>query len=350
MEQTPAASTEQTPAASTEQTPAANTEQTPAASTEQAPAVNTENAPAPSIEQAPATSAEQAPAASTEKAPTASTEQAPASNNTVGQSSESGSTGENPNGCHDWEKEVAEAAKSRMAEDHSQNEQANQPPAPAPAEGVQPSGEYQDVPADRRYGEAVSPSVTEQSSPRSEGELFARQPGELLSSSDQQLLRTLQALGEEAADSRCGTVSDYLHGLGQEAAEFSSRFENATGLDSASLGDNLPGLAAFLASYRLVQQGKSTIDEAIQSLHQGLENRSQSWADRVRELTTGATDETGNATGNGNSQPSQGDTTSNAVPVMGTVAKAAVQTLSDFGAAVWSLACQMASTDWKSSL
>ena len=216
-----------------------------------------------------------------EQAPAASTEQAPASNNTTGQSSENGNTGENPNGCHDWEKEVAEAAKSRMAEEHSPSEQASQPPAPAPAEGVQPSGEYQDVPADRRYGEAVSPSVTEQSSPHVEGELFARQPGELLSSSDQQLLRTLQALGEEAADSRRGTVSEYLHGLGQESAEFLSRFENATGVDSASLGDDLPGLAAFLASYRLVQQGKSTIDEAIQSLHQGLENRSQSWADRV---------------------------------------------------------------------
>ena len=69
-----------------------------------------------------------------------------------------------------------------------------------------------------------------------------------------------------------------------------------------------------------------------------------------RELSTGTTEETGNAVRNGNSQPSQGDTTSNTVPVMGTVAKAAVQTLSDFGAAVWSLTCQIASTDWKSSL
>jgi hypothetical protein len=171
--------------------------------------------------------------------------------------------------------------------------------------------------------------------------LFARQPGELLLWSDQQLLRTLEAIGEEA-------VSDYLHGLSGEAVEFCSRFESATGLECASLGDDLPGLAAFLASYRLIQQGKLSMDEAIQSLQQGLENRSQSWADAVRELATGATDGSGNAAPN--SQPRQPDTTSSGSPVVDTVAKAAVQTLSDFGAAVWNLSCQIAASDWNLSL
>jgi hypothetical protein len=193
-----------------------------------------------------------------------------------------------------------------------------------------------------------SSAGTEQKPDRSGQELFARRPGELLSSSDQQLLRTLAAIGEEAADSRRTTVSDYLRGLGREAVEFTSSFENATGVESASLGDDLPGLAAFLASYRLVEQGKSSMDEAIQSLHQGLEHRSQSWADAVRELTTGTTDESRNSTGH--SEPCPGETTSGGAPVVDTVARAAVQTLSDFGAAVWSLSCQIAATEWKPSL
>jgi hypothetical protein len=189
---------------------------------------------------------------------------------------------------------------------------------------------------------------TDQKPDRGGLELFARRPAELLLSSDQQLLRTLGAIGEEADDTRRSTVSDYLHGLGREAVEFSSSFENATGVESASLGDDLPGLAAFLASYRLVQQGKLSMDEAIQSLQQGLENRSQAWADAVREITIGAMDTSGNSTGS--SEPCQEETTSSGPPIVDTVAKAAVQTLSDFGAAVWSLSCQIAVTDWRSSL
>jgi hypothetical protein len=169
----------------------------------------------------------------------------------------------------------------------------------------------------------------------------------LLSSSDQQLLRTVAALGEEAADARRDTVREYLNGLGREAVELSSVFENTTGIETASLGDDLPGLAAFLASYRLVEQRKLSMDQAIQALQQGLEKRSQPWADAVRGLTSGAMDENGTSTGN--SQPCPEETTSNGPPVVDTVARAAVRTLSDFGAAVWSLSCQMAATEWQSS-
>ncbi len=105
---------------------------------------------------------------------------------------------------------------------------------------------------------------TDQKPDRGGLDLFARRPADLLLSSDQQLLRTLGAIGEEANDTRRSTVNDYLHGLGREAVEFSSSFENATGVEGASLGDDLPGLAAFLASYRLVQQGRLSMDEAIQ--------------------------------------------------------------------------------------
>jgi chemotaxis protein histidine kinase CheA len=365
-EQTPATSTEKTPAASAEQTPTTSTEQAPAASAEQTPTTSTEQAPAASTEQTPAASTEQTPAASTEQTPAASTEQTPAANDTAVQNSGDRSTSEDPNGYHDWEKEVAEAAKKQAADGSSESGQQVQSPAPAVTEEAQHRGDYEGAAADSRYGEAVSPSVAEQGNVDSgatmnhqyQGEpgempvggrpgLFAQRPSELLLSSDQQLLRTLEALGEEAGDSRRNTVSDYLHGLGGEAVEFSSRFENATGVECASLADDLPGLAAFLASFRLVQQGKMSVDEAIQTLQQGLENRVQSWADAVRDLTTAATDESGNSTGN--SQPRQEDSTSAGPPVVDTVARAAVQTLSDFGAAVWSLSCQIAARDWQSS-
>jgi hypothetical protein len=64
-------------------------------------------------------------------------------------------------------------------------------------------------------------------------------------------------------------------------------------------------------------------------------------------ITPGAEDNSGDSTGN--SEPGQ-ETTSSGPPIVDTVAKAAVQTLSDFGAAVWTLTCQIAATDWQSSL
>ncbi len=59
-------------------------------------------------------------------------------------------------------------------------------------------------------------------------------------------------------------------------------------------------------------------------------------------------DTSGDATGSG--EPRREETTSGGPPIVDTVAKAAVQTLSDFGSAVWSLSCQIAVTDWRSSL
>jgi hypothetical protein len=217
----------------------------------------------------------------------------------VGQSSEDGSTSENPNGCHDSEKEVAEAAKVQAADDDSEygqqptydsaeesaseghsvsqsgsDGQPSQSPAPAVAEETQPGGDYESAAADSRYGEAVSPSVAEENNADSESSINPRYEGEP---------------GETSGDSSAQPYdADPDQNYGRHATEPSSP-------------------------------------------------------------DSGAMDESGNSTGD--SQASREETTSRGLPlpVVDTVAKAAARTLSDFGTAVWSLSCQIAATDWQSS-
>jgi hypothetical protein len=228
--------------------------------------MNSDQSPAASTEQTPATDAEQAPVMSSDQTPAATTEQTPATGDTVGQSNGDGSTNENASGGHDWENEVAEGAKMRATGDESEygqqpaydsgeekategqsasrsdsDGQPGQSAAPAVAEETRPSGDYESAGSDSRYGDAVSPSVTERGDADSESSINQRYEGEP---------------GETPSDS------------------------------SAPKSDG---------------------------------------------------------------EPSQEDTTSSGSPVVDTVAKAAVQTLSDFGTAVWSLSCQIAATDWQSS-
>ena len=181
-------------------------------------------------------------------------------------------------------------------------------------------------------------------------ELFAWRPGELLLPPDQQVLRNLEALCQKPSDIRREVVNNYVQDLGTEAADFASRFENFTGIDTASLGDDLPGLAAFLASYRLVQQGELGMDEAVLVLERSLHARSREWAEGVAEITAGAFEETDRSMPVDTESPDQGDTTSSDAPMIDAVAKMTARSVADFGLAVWSLTRQVAESDWPSFL
>lgn len=121
-------------------------------------------------------------------------------------------------------------------------------------------------------------------------ELFAYRPAELLTSSDQDLLRTLSRLFEEPSGVRRAALNDYLETEGTDALDFAARFEDLTGIEFLGLADDLPGVAAFLASYRLLQQSELGVDEASDLLRRSLQRFAQPWIDGVNEITDIATD------------------------------------------------------------
>ena len=122
----------------------------------------------------------------------------------MGQSNGDGSTNENASGGHDGENEVAEGAKMRATGDESEygqqpaydsgeehasegqsaspsdsDGQPSQSAAPAVVEQTRPSGDYESARSDSRYGDAVSPSVTEQGGADSESSINERYEGDL---------------------------------------------------------------------------------------------------------------------------------------------------------------------------
>jgi len=115
-------------------------------------------------------------------------------------------------------------------------------------------------------------------------ESFARHPRELLGISDQELLQTLELLCEEPSGTRRSILNDYLEGLGFVAIDFAARFEDVTGMESLSLADDLPGVAALLGCYRLVEQGELGMDEAVDLLRRTLEGPSEAWIEAVYEI------------------------------------------------------------------
>lgn len=117
-------------------------------------------------------------------------------------------------------------------------------------------------------------------------DLFAADPAELLFNADQELLRTLAAQAEERAETRQRTLSRHLAAMG--AIDFASNLEEATGVEVIELTDNLPGLAAFLGVYRLVERGELAMDEGVDLLERSLRSSSPSWLDGVAAMTAGA--------------------------------------------------------------
>ncbi len=116
-------------------------------------------------------------------------------------------------------------------------------------------------------------------------ELFAYSPMELLTSSDQDLLRTLATLCEEPSGVRRAAMNDYLETQESEILDFATRFEDLTGIEVLGLADDLPGAAAFLASYRLLEQSELGMDEASDLLRRSLQRFTPNWIEGVNEMT-----------------------------------------------------------------
>ncbi len=122
-------------------------------------------------------------------------------------------------------------------------------------------------------------------------ELFAWHPNDLLLLPDREILRTLETLCDESSGVRRATLNDYLEALGWEAIDFASRFEDVTGIEVLGLADDLPGAAAFLGAFRLMEQGELGQDEAVDLLERSLQNLSLEWIEGVSEITANAYEE-----------------------------------------------------------
>ena len=116
--------------------------------------------------------------------------------------------------------------------------------------------------------------------------LFTWDPAELLTWSDQEILRQLVTLQDQTPGVRRAVLSDYIESLGMEATDLSIRFEEISGLAVLSLSDDLPQTAAFMACFRLVERGELESDEALALLQRSLLHRSDRWNCWIDEITT----------------------------------------------------------------
>jgi len=116
-------------------------------------------------------------------------------------------------------------------------------------------------------------------------EQFGFLPGQLLIQPDRELLGDLRQMADLSPGERQVAFRDYVESLGSEAIEFATQYESATGDEAAMLSDDIASSAAFLAVFRLYEQGELGIDEAIDLLRQTLDNLSQEWIEGVNELT-----------------------------------------------------------------
>jgi hypothetical protein len=182
-------------------------------------------------------------------------------------------------------------------------------------------------------------------------ELFGWRPSDLLVPPDQQVLRNLETLCEEPSGTRRSVLNDYLEGMGYEAIDFASRFEDVTGIEALSLADDLPGTAAFLACFRLVEQGELGMDEAVDLLRRTLERPSLDWIEGVRAITAGAFDDWNGMPASIESQDPQAEkTTSTQKPLAEAVAASLVNTWSQLHREINEISQQIAQLDWASWL
>ena len=115
--------------------------------------------------------------------------------------------------------------------------------------------------------------------------LFTWDPAELLTWSDQEILRQLVTLQDQTSGVRRAVLSDYIESLGMEATDLSIRFEEVSGLVVLSMSDDLAQTAAFLACFRLVERGELESDEALALLQKSLLHRSDRWNCWIDEVT-----------------------------------------------------------------
>ncbi len=115
---------------------------------------------------------------------------------------------------------------------------------------------------------------------------FTWLPRDLLQSADKELLRTLNALFEEPGIVREGVLNEYIESLGLDAVEFVARFEEAFGHQSLMLEDDLPGIAALLSTYRMVELGELGMNEGVETLRQHFNHLSPEWIEDVSLIVT----------------------------------------------------------------
>lgn len=136
--------------------------------------------------------------------------------------------------------------------------------------------EYE-VPSDWLVTEVEEPSELEL-------DLFAWRPTELLDDADCSLIRSIEQLSDQPAAVRRANLNNYIEALGFEAIDFAYRYEDATDSDVLTLADDLPGMAAFLASYRLVEEGQIGMDDAVLLLESALSGLSLDWIEDVSHI------------------------------------------------------------------
>jgi hypothetical protein len=207
----------------------------------------------------------------------------------------------------------------------------------------QPGASAEEVPSD---AENRTDDASAESAP-SGLELFAWLPGELLTASDQDILRTLARLCEESPDVRRAALNDYLEGIGSEALQFATRFEDATRIEVLGLADDLPGAAAFLGCFRLVEQGELGMDEAADLLRRTLARLSKEWIDGVGEITSDAFEhEAVEAYALQASEPAANDEVAAEHPILGVVASVASRSVAGLGGVVGTVSRRLANLDW----
>ncbi len=109
-------------------------------------------------------------------------------------------------------------------------------------------------------------------------------PDNLLTESDNQLIRDLALAYEEPLETRYAMLNDYVEMLGWEALKLAERFEDSTGIEFLGLTEDLSGLAAVLSVFRATQQGAVSLDQGVDLLCHGFSRLDQNWLDTVARI------------------------------------------------------------------
>ena len=102
---------------------------------------------------------------------------------------------------------------------------------------------------------------------------------------DRQLLEELERLSDASPWVRRLALDDYLVSLGSEVLGFVAHFENVAGEDVLDCSQHVPAATAFLASYRLYEQGLVGMDDAVQLVQQIRKELPQGWVEGARQFT-----------------------------------------------------------------
>ncbi|MFW6124725.1 MAG: hypothetical protein ACOC46_01145, partial [Pirellulales bacterium] len=102
-----------------------------------------------------------------------------------------------------------------------------------------------------------------------------------------ELLRELHGMVEVRWGVRRARLNDYLQQLGPDAVDFAVALQRSTEYDVFRLCDNLPGVAAWLAMYRMIEVGGLLRTEGVELLRRALEDLPSSWVDDVAAMVTG---------------------------------------------------------------